>query len=209
MKAFRSLALLVCLVVLHTTSCAADSEPESGSPSATAEQLAANDGFGPAQAADLAERDFVHPAIASLSYADRVSELGRVQVAGETWVLSELPDSTQQNLIASGIAGPELDPRSGEVLLLDEQQVLRAVVLPGIPPTFIAAGDQSVFVGRIGDGGYPDSALLRVNVPGHSVDRVIFQQQTIDPVAPGDAWVVGSDSQFELFQAAAYDEVFS
>jgi len=194
MSVNRSLAVLGGVFLLLAAGCASAASPEAASP---------------APAADLAQGDQVHPEVASLSYEDRVSEVGRVEVAGETWVLSKFPASTRSNLMSNGAGARGLDPASGEILLVDGQTVLQAIVLNGVPPTFIEADEQFVYVGRVGDGGYPASALVRISVPDHQVDRVFFNQDVVDPYDLGDPWQIGSDSQFELFQAGTYGEIFS
>ena len=153
--------------------------------------------------------DAVHPAIAALSFTERVEELGRVEVAGQVWVLSKLPASTARRFIDEGLAGPDLDPLGGEVLRLDGELIVHSIPMNAFPPSFIEANDSMVYAGRYGDGGYPDSALVAIDLPSGRVHRLVFPYGEAPDPDPGPEWIVGTDDQLELFTRSDFEGIFS
>ncbi len=192
------LALLVTLAVLASCGTGEDDTEESG-PTGPPTSVAAD---------DVGALDEAHPAKAALPFAERVAEIGRVEVDGQTWILSELPQSTRQYLVNSRLAGPGLDPLGGEVLHVDGEVIVRSVSLNAFPPSFIESDGSSVYAGRHGDGGYPDSALIRIDVETGAVDRIVFPFGPRPDPDPGPEWSIGSEDQFELFASGAHAAVF-
>ncbi len=159
--------------------------------------------------ADLPSRlDEAPPAIMALPFGERVAEVGRVEVDGQTWVLSELPPPTVQRFIEEGVAGPDLDPLGGELLLLEGSVIVQAISMNAFPPSFVESDGRWVFAGRHGDGGYPDSAIVRVDVETGQVERIVFPFGTDPDPDPGPDWSIGSPEQFELFTAGSYGSIF-
>lgn len=132
-----------------------------------------------------AARDGVVPAVAALTFDRRVevqepssssAPITRVETEEGVWVVSRMPRATYDLSDGCGL-GVTDDPDAlyrrdvictveyGEILLLDhdEQRILRAFPLPGVPPTRIAVTDDAVWCARVGDGGLPDSMLCRID----------------------------------------------
>jgi len=152
--------------------------------------------------------DAVHPAIAALSFTERVEEVARVDVAGDVWVLSKLPPATAQRFREDGLAGPDLDPSGGEVLLLDGERIVHSVSMNAFPPSFIEATDSMIYAGRYGDGGYPDSALVAIDLSSGRVNRLVFPFGDAPDPEPGPQWQVGTDDQRERFVSRQFGGIF-
>lgn len=150
----------------------------------------------------------VHPAIAALSFTERVEEVGRVEIDGQVWILSQLPAPTVQHFIDEGLAGPDLDPSGGEVLLVDDDLIVHSVPMNAFPPTFIEADDSMVYAGRHGDGGYPDSALVGIDLTTGRVERLVFPHGTSPDPEPGPEWERGTDEQLERFMRREFEGIF-
>lgn len=221
MTPFVRMAAGSLLVLSVLASCGSASEVDESAASTTATTTA--DGARPAAAgadreaidsgwsgSSLEETtDAVHPAIAALPFAERVEEVGRVEVAGQVCVLSKLPASTAQRFIDKGLAGPHLDPSGGEVLHLDGELIVHSVPMNASPPSFIEANDSVVYAGRHGDGGYPDSALIGIDLTSGRVNRLVFPAGDSPDPDPGPEWMLGTDVQLEQFTRGNYERVFS
>ncbi len=120
-------------------------------------------------------RDGVNRSIARLSYSERVDPVASVNAGGHRWILSELPTDTRNRFVDEGLAGPELDPFGGEILLVESETIVRAFPMNEFPPTFLETDGVMVFGGRDGDGGYPDSALVAINSLTLSSARLVFR----------------------------------
>lgn len=127
---------------------------------------------GPSQSPEDARRDGVIAEVAELSIAERMDIQDEVEVAGQRWVLSRFPQGTR----FTGEDGTTLpiDPLSGELLNLVDGRIARAVPMVGFPPSFLMVHENFVLFGRYGDGGYPDSALYRVDTETGEVTSMIF-----------------------------------
>lgn len=163
-----------------------------------------------AQTESDAERDMVHPAVGQLSFGERVDLIGSVNAGGKRWVLSEFPIATRNQMVDDGLAGPDLDPFGGEVLLVEEEVIIKAFPLIEFPPTFLETDGIMVFAGRDGDGGYPDSALIGINSLTLNSVRVVMVS-TEEPTSRfyGPQWEQGSSSQLQQFQERNFLQVLS
>lgn len=171
-----------------------------------------------------AERDGVLPAVAALAFHQRVQVREHSAGAAPTrigteegvWVVSRMPrDARGLDVVGGCGLGATDDPDAlyrrdvictseyGEVLLLDhdEQRILRAFPLPGVPPRRIAVTDDAVWCGRTGDGALPDSMLCRIDRQTYDWQVRIFPSRTdsafrdqgdagsgVDP-ATGELWL--------------------
>jgi hypothetical protein len=132
----------------------------------------------PSQTPAEAERDGVVPAIAELTVEERVDVLERIETGEGVWVRSRLSEEVRERARRDGCAiGAFDDPTSldgrdavcvdeyGEVLLLDaeEERVIRAYPLPGVPAQTLVISEEAVHCARQGDGGLPDSMLCRID----------------------------------------------
>ncbi|MEZ5183665.1 MAG: hypothetical protein R2702_17585 [Acidimicrobiales bacterium] len=105
---------------------------------------------GPSQSPAEAERDHVLGALARLPLAERAAPLRWFDAREGTWAIVRSPD--------------EVAPTSGEVVLVDaDGAVVRAWPLPGLPPTWIHPTRDAIYAGRVGDGGAPDGAIVRID----------------------------------------------
>lgn len=71
----------------------------------------------------------------------------------------------------------------GEVLLVDDEgAIVRSYPMPGATPTWITATRDAVYAGRTGDGGLPDSTIVRI-------DRATLEAEVL--VFPAEAGTLG------------------
>lgn len=104
----------------------------------------------PSQSAAEADRDHVDPALAGRTLTDRGTPVRWFDAREGTWAILT--------------SAPEVAPGSGELVLVDSTgRVVRAWPLPGSPPAWIHVTPDAVYAGRVGDGGIPDSVVLRVD----------------------------------------------
>lgn len=157
------------------------------------------------QTEDAATRDGVNPTIAQLSFEDRVDSQASVNAGGRRWVLSELPTDTRNQLIDDGSAGADFDPFGGEVLILADDEIVRAFPMNEFPPTFLDTDGTLVYAGRIGDGGYPDSALMAINALTLEADKIVMRSAGSDsPSFYGEKWEEGTDQQLVALKDGNY-----
>lgn len=150
----------------------------------------------PSQNQADAARDGVLEAVAARPNEDRVGVLAEADASEGTWVLSRIP-SDRVDGSWDGLA------EYAEILLLDgEGEIIRAYPMPGAVPSWLLVTDEAVLAGRIGDGGMPDSTLVRI-------DRATLEARVVLIPAPfdggstwPDAWRVATPEQ-----AAAYAAV--
>jgi hypothetical protein len=167
----------------------------------------------PSQTESDAARDGVVPELANLPFELRVSPLVEVAAEEGTWMLARPTDRLIEQTWSSGCGLGNLEgtypidvicaSEYGEVLLVDaEGAIARAYPMPGAVPTWLHVTDRFVYAGQIGDGGLPDSTLVRI-------DRNTMDATVVVIPAPFDGgtdwlpgWLVGSDAQ-----VARYGEV--
>lgn len=186
-------------------------------PPLTSTTVAGGDGVRPdsnqwpadaAQTESDAARDMVHPAVGQLSFGERVESIASVNAGGKRWVLSEFPIATRNQMVDDGIAGPDLDPFGGEVLLVEDELIIKAFPLNEFPPTFLEADGIMVFAGRDGDGSYPDSALIGINsLTLDSVRVVMVSTDGSTSGFYGPQWEQGSSFQVQQFQERNFLQV--
>lgn len=145
------------------------------------------------QSAQDADRDGVAPAVAALSFEDRVSPLVQVPSDDGTWMLSRLSPRVDEMADGCRFGSPSgQSPEEvictveyGEVLLVGEdREIIKAVPLPAMVPSWILVTDEWVYAGRVGDGALPDSGVVRV-------ERATGQATVVVVPAPfdgGDRW---------------------
>jgi len=153
-----------------------------------------------------AERDGVHPAIAELNFDSRVEVRGEVSVGGKRWVLSALSGSTRSTLIDFWEGNPPpFDLAYGELLQIDDETIVRAVPMYGLPASWIASRDGVIYAGRIGDGGAPDSSLVRVDSATGDADFYVLPisyTARVTSYYQGSNWQIVSESaKAPIFQA--------
>lgn len=160
---------------------------------------------GPSQPIGEASRDGVLPALAALSFEDRVDVQAAIPSSEGVWVISrpgpgadEAADGCRLG-IEEGRYPTEMicTLEYGELLLLDEsrEHVLRAFPLPAVPPDYLAITDDAVYCGRHGAGGLPDSMLCRVDRQTFDMVVRIFPSQEESIVVqpcfyPPSGWVI-------------------
>jgi hypothetical protein len=127
----------------------------------------------PSQSPEDARRDGVIPEIAALPFPRRV--VARVEVAADEgdWVLSGLSPTVIESTLDDGCRlGDPLgtypmdivcSTEYGELLLINDGSIVNAYPMPGAPPSWIFIAEDSVYSGHIGDGGLPDSTLVRID----------------------------------------------
>ena len=147
---------------------------------------------GPSQSATDAARDGVVLSVAELSIADRVGTLVWADSAEGLWVLSRRFRSGE--VVLSGACEPEnpdcvygrdyaFVPEYAEVLLMDPTgaEILRAYPMPGLVPSWLAVGADAVYTGRIGDGGLPDSSVVRIDRETLELAGMVFAAELDGP----------------------------
>lgn len=128
----------------------------------------------PSQSEDAAHRDGVIPELARLPFDTRVESMAEVTAEEGTWVLSRASRELVDLSMPDGCGFGDLTGtyptevictvEYGEILLVDDkQQVTRAYPMPGAIPSWIYLTPTAVYAGRIGDGGLPDSTLVRID----------------------------------------------
>lgn len=130
----------------------------------------------PSQSVEDARRDGVFPDLAVLPLELRSHPLVNVEAEEGTWVLSRPSDELRVELgDTTGDYGIDfISPfEHGELLLVDDEgEIDRAYPMTAFPPSWLLMTDEAVYVGRIGDGGLPWSAIGRI-------DRATLEPQFI------------------------------
>lgn len=185
---------------------------------------------GPSQSAADAARDHVPSQVAALPLAARLIPAPSpdpglatgVTTPEGVWLISR-PDLG--TVTASGCL--PADPAAGigyrtcsdysEVLLVspDRSRILRAVPVPAAPPQWLVAGGGAVYAGRQGDGGAPDSMVLRIDPgTGRVVGRIFPAQDAPDPGLTAadvgswpEGWALGRPQPAVFDQATLSDGV--
>ncbi len=165
----------------------------------------------PSQSEAEARRDGVIPELAALSFESRVSPLVEAPAEEGTWMLSRLPDDLINASWADGCGFGDLEgdyptevictDEYGEILLVGpDGEIVKAYPMPGAIPTWIQVNPHFVYAGRTGDGGLPDSTLVRI-------DRVTLEAvvMLIPATLDGDDrrppnWHIASEDQVEKYR---------
>lgn len=131
------------------------------------------------------------PELAALPLRSRAAATQFFDAAEGTWAITAVPNvepGTDCTLgDPDGTYGTEriCTAEYGEVLLVDPAgSVLRAYPMPGAVPTWLHATDEAVYAGRVGDGGLPESTIVRI-------DRQTLEAQV--RVFPTEDGVLGID----------------
>lgn len=185
------------------------------------------------QTPEDAARDGVVDEVAALPFDARVHPVepvhpdgaARVTTDEGVWMASRLPAGTAEEGDGCGIGATDdpdaryrrdvvCDMEYGEVLLLDhdEQRILRAYPLAGLPPQGLLATEEAVYCVRQGDGGLPDSMLCRIDrQTGEWTVRVFPHPQSGSFPAPADhhvpeQWVVDEPVSEPLFDRLEFTD---
>lgn len=148
---------------------------------------------GPSQSPADALRDGVFPEVATVPIEDRAVSNRFVDTDEGTWSFTEPAD----RFGGAGDADGCLGDRAGrygvdyvcageysEVVLVDADRgtLLRAYPFPGLPLTWMRVGPDAVYAGRWGDGGTPDSVVVRIDRSTLAAEVVLFPYD--DPAGP-------------------------
>lgn len=129
----------------------------------------------PSQSVRNAERDGVIPELAALPLSVRTERVIGVEATEGIWALAAPTQELNDLAVADGCGFGNLEggtygvdvicvPEYGEVLLIDDAgRIVKAYPMPGAPPSWLTVTEAAVFTGHIGDGGLPDSTLVRID----------------------------------------------
>jgi hypothetical protein len=152
-------------------------------------------------------------ALAEFPFSDRVEPLVEVAAEEGTWILARPTEVVERAAESEGCLVGDSDAveteevicvaEYGEVLLVDGAgHIVRAYPMPDAVPTWIAVVPGVVYAGRIGDGAWPDSAVVRI-------DRRTLEAQMLaiqSSAEPGlvrrwpDTWNVATAEQAQLYR---------
>ena len=166
------------------------------------------------QTAADAQRDGVIAALANLPYHLRVDPLLTEPTDEGNWILSRPTREVIEASSADGCGLGEVDgddptevictTEYGEILLTDDtDQILRAYPMPGAIPSWIHITPTTIYAGRIGDGGLPDSTLVRID-RATLVAAVILipaELHDVDDQQWPAGWRIASDDQATSYEA--------
>jgi hypothetical protein len=149
---------------------------------------------GPSQTAADARRDRIVPALAALPLGRRATPLQGVRADEGDWWIVDGNFSAAQPHADTGVLG---DPKGadgidriamreyGEILLLDRDgKVLRAYPSPHEKLSWITITADAVLAGRIGDGGEPNSTIVRIDRKTLRSTTVVFPCRCADGADP-------------------------
>lgn len=144
---------------------------------------------GPSQTPGDAARDGVVPAVAALTLKERATPTSWFDAPEGTWAITRMPAPPEGNGSfdctvgdGDGTWGDDYVCSSeyGEVLLVDDDgAIVRSYPMPGATPSWITATDDAVYAGRTGDGGLPDSTIVRIDRTTLAAEVLVF------PAEPG------------------------
>jgi hypothetical protein len=127
----------------------------------------------PSQSPEEAGRDGIIPEIAALPFPRRVDAEIEVPAGEGDWILSRLTrvvtEATYKNGCRlgdpNGVYPVEVvcSDEYGELLLVVDGEIVKAYPMPGAPPSWIHIADDFVYGGHTGDGGLPNSTLVRID----------------------------------------------
>ncbi|MGF1667298.1 MAG: hypothetical protein ACFCVC_13615 [Acidimicrobiia bacterium] len=171
------------------------------------------------QAPEDALRDGVVPELAALPFDQRVRVIdpvsGDVSVSTDdgVWVVSRLAFEDFPNSACLGSGDTPMTrscPDDGELLLLDpaEDRILRAFPLPAYPPQWLFVTEDTVYCGRQGDGGLPNSMLCRVDRESGELTVRVFEfepgnYELAYDLLPG-TWLADETSAGDLVAAGVF-----
>jgi hypothetical protein len=169
-------------VMYRPATTAADRDPESTAVAGRRSQSESD-----------AARDGVDDVLASLELSRRAELLTVVETDEGSWALARPPRGLS---LGCEDQGTVCTAEYGELLLLGaDQEVLRAFPMPGYPPSWIIITNTSVLVGHIGDGGLPDSTLIRIDRTTFDQDGIIFGDTYDDPDDLPSGWRLARPSE--------------
>ena len=159
---------------------------------------------GVSQSPAAAKRDRVLPEVAALPMAERAVPTAWLAAREGTWAITRPP--TPNDGADCVVGDPDLPYGSGHVSLCDYAEIVlvgqdgridRAYPTPSSTPTWLLATKDAVFAGRVGDGGQPESTIVRIDRRTFEARVLIFPStegglQTDDPrwsVAPSTAHI--------------------
>ena len=127
----------------------------------------------PSQTEADAVRDGVLPELAALPAALRVWPMLDMTTDQGDWMLARPTDELIDRTMADGCDLGDLEGtypidvictvEYGEVLLVQGTEIVRAYPMPGAVPSWLLVTPGYVYAGHIGDGGLPDSTLVRID----------------------------------------------
>lgn len=174
------------------------STPPTSTPLTGSEAISYDFEGPPSQSMEEAEGDGVVAELAQIPLAVRAEPLLEVETPEGSWVVAQ---PTQELIDASMDEGCLLgDPvlfstalctmEYGEILLLAGDSVVKAYPFPGVPPTWILVVPEAIYAGRRGDGGLPDSTLVKIDRTTLEADVRIFPSDPANPPEVLDGWQV-------------------
>lgn len=126
----------------------------------------------PSQSVEHAQRDGVIPEIAELPLFRRVRAELEVPTQEGVWTLARLSRAVEEESWETGCRLGDPDGvypidnvcavEYGELLLVNEGKIVKAYPMPAAVPSWVHVTDNHIYSGHIGDGGLPDSTLVRV-----------------------------------------------
>ena len=158
----------------------------------------------PSQSPAEADRDGVLPGVAELSLADRIEVLARVDEPDGVWILSRIPADSFDFATGGLIGDYPVDfiaaSEYGEILRLDPSgRIVAAYPMPSAVPSWIVTTDDAVLAGRIGDGGLPDSTLVRIKRSSLSAEVVVIPAPFDGSTEWPPDWVTATSSQVDTY----------
>ena len=88
----------------------------------------------------------------------------------------------------------------GEILRLDPSgRIVAAYPMPSAVPSWIVTTDDAVLAGRIGDGGLPDSTLVRIKRSSLSAEVVVIPAPFDGSTEWPPDWVTATSSQVDTY----------
>ncbi len=168
----------------------------------------------PSQSPADAARDGVIGAIAELPFYRRAEVRTAVEAKEGTWMLATLSRAVIEESWATGCGIGDLDGsypidvvcsvEYGELLLVQNERIVKAYPMPAGPPSWICLTDGHVYSGHIGDGALPDSTVVRI-------DRDTLAATVVVIPAPFDggtewlpSWLVAPDGYSERYYEAVH-----
>lgn len=168
----------------------------------------------PSQTAADAVRDGVVPELAALPFYRRVRVETEIEAEEGIWMLTRLSRAVEEESWATGCGLG--DPTGvypvdiictveyGEILLVEDAAIVKAFPMPGAVPGWVHLTDQYVYSGRIGDGGLPDSTLVRIDRSTMDVTVVVIPAEFDGGSEWLPGWHIAADEYRERFYAEVH-----
>ena len=166
----------------------------------------------PSQSEMDAVRDGVIAALADLPFGMRIEPVAEVVAAEGAWMLSRPSQELIEATLGDGCGLGDLDGEYptelictveyGEVILVDKHgQIARAYPMPGAIPSWIHLTESNVYAGRVGDGGLPDSTLVRIDRDSFEATVVVIPAVSdgLEDWPPG--WLIADADQRTRYQS--------